>query len=292
MSALFRATTEGEPDGGGGRRLLGASVVVLGLIGLGWFGWSWSAPPERCATPEERLTGSLSCAELLPLVRYAELLAARRLPPDERLRIYDELHTADEATLRADLAAASAVVEQVRALVGLEAARARSERTWELSEGGGPFPRDRYPRTAEVVVRLIAPWSVDAAQRLVLSEMDVEGWIRYASLCREAQGGGPVSASVASRVQIYGAITERFEELDREGKIAMTAVGPFWTSVKLAWQAAPYERQQAWIAAAPLPPPMTATSFAYIAEVVGGDVVRHASTLHEQLGPLDLDVAR
>ena len=76
------------------------------------------------------------------------------------------------------------------------------------------------------------------------------------------------------------------------GKIALTAVGPFWSDVRARWAADSYEEQQAWIRAAPLPPPMTATSIGYVEALTDGDVVAHVRALHERLGPLRLGVPR
>jgi hypothetical protein len=292
MASLLRPGASDEGDGGRGGYLLGLTLLAVALGAGAWGLWLANTPERRCQTPDEPLNVGVSCAQGLEAVRYGELLAARRLPEEERARLLQELHEADPASLVAGLEQAGRFLVEVRALRALEAARARSEEAWRVSKGEGAFPAGQFPRTSAVLNRGLAPWSVDDDERLVLTEMDVEGWIRYASLCREVQGGGAVSASVASRVAIYSEITDRFGVLDRSGKVAMTAVGPFWTSVRLAWQAASYERQQAWITAAPLPPPMTATSLAYVTEVVEGDVEQHVRILHEQLGPLDLDVAR
>ena len=66
----------------------------------------------------------------------------------------------------------------------------------------------------------------------------------------------------------------------------MTSFGPVWQDVRDRWQAAPYEKQQAWIQAAPRPPRLNASSLAYIESVIEGDLQGHAATLHQHFGPL------
>jgi hypothetical protein len=65
----------------------------------------------------------------------------------------------------------------------------------------------------------------------------------------------------------------------------MSAVGGWWSQVRESWARASYDEQRAWIAAAPLPPPMTATSLGYAEAVFDGDVALHARVLAEKLGP-------
>jgi hypothetical protein len=78
---------------------------------------------------------------------------------------------------------------------------------------------------------------------------------------------------------------DRFSTGSRADKVAIAALGPIWGSVKERWQSASYDQQQAWIAAAPLPPPMTATSLGYADAIFAGDVARHVQVLNEVLGP-------
>ena len=87
-------------------------------------------------------------------------------------------------------------------------------------------------------------------------------------------------------------VQERFVDASRADRIALSAVGPYWPAARDAWAMATYERQQGWIATAPLPPPMTATSLGYIGALIEGDLDGLASTLHEHLGPLPLTQER
>ena len=82
---------------------------------------------------------------------------------------------------------------------------------------------------------------------------------------------------------------DRFEAGSRDERLALVSLGPFWGQIQERWQAVPYERQQKWIAAAPLPPPMTATSLGYLQAVVEGSVVQHVASVHDVLGPFSLN---
>jgi len=83
---------------------------------------------------------------------------------------------------------------------------------------------------------------------------------------------------------------DRYDAGSREEKVALSAIGAFWPEVRKVWRAVPYERQQAWVAAAPLPPPMVATSKGYLSTLLEGNVAAHARVLHESLGPFHLGV--
>ena len=66
---------------------------------------------------------------------------------------------------------------------------------------------------------------------------------------------------------------------------ALAAFGPIWPDVRDRWQGADYEKQQAWIQAAPRPPKLDASSLGYLEAVLEGDLTGHAKVLHAQLGP-------
>jgi hypothetical protein len=237
----------------------------------------------------------VSCAEAEGAVRWAETLAARALTGSQRDRLMLELRaraTTAPDEVRAALAAAGQADASLATLPPLAQAERRSTLVWELGHEGGAFPVDRFPDVVDVARTAAAVWASDDAERLALSEMDIEGWLRYCSLAREVQGGGVLRLSVADRVTAYHVVRDRWKEADRAGKVALTAVGPFWSDVRARWAAASYEEQQAWIRAAPLPPPMTATSIGYVEALTEGDVVAHVRALHERLGPLRLGVLR
>jgi hypothetical protein len=300
MSELFRDTVAPAPSSGGRDRFIaGVFVALLASAGTVWWGWQRDTAPPQCVAGEEGTLGegeaAIPCDDARWALRYVEAVSARTLGSSDRRRIYDDLRLqaeADRVAVIGSLGDARAFLEGIRGLPPLAAAEARAAEAWEVQAGEGVFSLAAYPEVSDTATRSLGVWSVDDEERLVLTEMDVEGWIRYASLCREVQGGGAVRVSVADRVAIYREIQETFEEQGRDGKIAMTAVGPFWTSTRMRWQQATYEGQQKWIQAAPLPPPMTATSLGYIAAVMEEDVRQHVRVLHEVLGPLDMDVVR
>jgi len=88
---------------------------------------------------------------------------------------------------------------------------------------------------------------------------------------------------------VYRDLRVRFRQAEPADQIALVAIGPFWQGIAARWQAASYEQQQAWARAAPLPPPMTASSLVYAEAVFDLPLARSAATLHEHLGPLRLD---
>jgi len=140
--------------------------------------------------------------------------------------------------------------------------------------------------------RIVSPhlaiWARSDEEKLALTEMDIEGWIRLASLCREVQGGTPLKMSVASSEQIYRTLSAEFDGLKRDDQLGRVAVGPFWPEVEAHWKSASYEQQQAWIRVTPLPPPMTATSRAYVDAVLELPPGKMSDVLHQVLGPFGL----
>lgn len=245
-----------------------------------------------CSDPEalaaEHLDQRLSCEEAGRGVAYLQLLAGRPLTDPQRDRILRAIVASfrkDPQGTRDWLEALRVEGRAVEGGAGMEGAERRGTRVWRAVAGDG-FPEHADLRAARD--EALAVWARDDEERLALTEMDIEGWIHYASLCREVQGGGPLRLSLSDRVQVYRMVRTAFEEGSREEQIALLAIGPYWGQIREGWQMASYERQQAWIAAAPLPPPMTATSLGYLEAVLRGDLPRHAEVLHRQIGPFTM----
>lgn len=271
-----------------------APLLALLLSGCGWFQGG-----EVCESGDDVLAEAggerLTCLEAGVAAEFVEILAGRAMDGTSARQVRHgvaDRFEEDPAATRGQLAEASAALDALREARGLEAAELRSEWVYRSITGEGPFGTEE-DELRGALERTAAVWTRSDEERLALTEVDIEGWILYGSLCREVQGAGPLRLSVADRVTVYRMVQDAFTAADREGKIAAVAVGPFWPSVQEGWAAAPYERQQAWIARAPLPPPMTATSKGYMAELLGGGGLdRHAATLHEVLGPFTLSVLR
>lgn len=256
----------------------GRALLLLAFILGGCDKVDCSEPQNQLAEAEGQ---ALSCAQAEVVPRYLSTVAGRGLPSHQKERVLEALRDrfrADPAATRLQLEGARKVVEELSALRGLEVAERRSQRAWEAASGSGPLGAGEDIGT--FTRSLIGVWARDDSEKLLLTEIDIEGWIRYASLCREAQGGSPIVVSVADRHTIYRVVTERYRAASREEQVAMSAIGPFWYAFRTRWQAASYEQQQAWIASAPLPPPMTATSLGYLEALTGTDVRRHAEVLH------------
>jgi hypothetical protein len=191
---------------------------------------------------------------------------------------------ADPAATRAWLAEMASRDAEIAALRDLAGAEARATAVYEAHAGRSLVDAGRSALWT-VQKRALAVWAHGDNDRLALTEADVEGWIRYASLCREAQGGIPLRISVADRVAVYRMLVDRFATGTRADRIALSAVGGWWVQTDKAWAAASYDEQRGWIGAAPLPPPMTATSLGYAEAVFQGDVAAHARVLVESFGP-------
>ncbi|TVQ94422.1 MAG: hypothetical protein EA397_01770 [Deltaproteobacteria bacterium] len=265
-----------------------SSLAVLWIAGCGLF-----SSDAVCTEPGQELApGSppLSCDEAEIAVRYVDVLAGRPTGTADRNLILKDLaasYRTDPGRVRGALDALRATVVELAGQQGFAAAEARSRRAY--LDLNAESALDPFPQARRVLSSRVAVWATDEAQQLVLTESDIEGWISYASLCREVQEGGPMRLSVAQREGIYRDLRRRFPDLEREDQIAMVALGPFWRGITRRWKAASYERQQAWIQAAPLPPPMTATSLGYAEVIFGISPRRSAQTLHETLGPFVLD---
>jgi hypothetical protein len=254
------------------------------LQGCGWGSVDCTDPDAVLAEADGQ---ALRCEAAVDAVDYIELLAGRPLLTGDRPGVLREVGSRFEAAP----AETVAWLEQLRKAgvalagrTGLEAAEQRSAEVWKAARGDGPITSG-HGAVWKAQKRALGVWSTDDEERLAVTEADLEAWIRYASLCREAQGATVLRISVADRVTVYKELIARFDEGDRQAQIALASMGPVWREVRERWQAASYERQQEWIAEAPLPPPMTATSLGYAEEIFRGDVWHHASALHEALGP-------
>lgn len=259
---------------------------------IGWWLWfvAGCGPSIDCGAPGAVLAeaegASLTCEEGEVVVDYIELLAGRPVPRQDTLlalgAVAERFQAAPEET-RAWLAS---VREAGVALAGtgLQAAARRSERVW-AAERGEDLVKKSDGDLWNVQSRALSVWAKDDREHLAMTESDLEAWIRYASLCREVQGAGVLRISVADRVTVYRDLIARFDEGDRDTKIALGSMGAVWRQVTERWQQASYDEQRSWIDAAPLPPPMTATSLGYAEAIFSSDVASHARALHEALGP-------
>jgi len=227
----------------------------------------------------------LTCVDVDPVIGALTQLTLKPLDSEPRQEVYREVarrFRADPAETGAWLAGMSS--EETWGY-GVEAVERYTTDLHQALSGTGRFGSTEEPLgsvlAGEVVVR-----SRDDQEGLVLTESSIEGWIHYASLCREVQGAGGLRVSISDRVRLYRDLGERFELGTRSEKLALAAMGPFWRQVEMGWRGASYHEQQAWIAEAPLPPPMVATSLGYAQQVFEGDVVRHIEMLNAHFGPL------
>ncbi len=256
-----------------------------------------TAPSVACEDAEQVIAGegdqALTCGDANQVYRHISALAGRRPSSQDKGRLPGLLvlaHRADAAGTLAKVQRLKTELDDLQSLKGLAWAEKRAGYVWETW-------RDKGPITSEdgalwTIYKLsLAVWETDDEQRLAMTEGDVEGWIYYASLCREVQGGTPLLLSVADRVSAYRVVRERWEASDRASRVAMAAVGPFWRNTRDRWTMASYDKQQAWIRAAPLPPPMTATSLGYLEGLMQhASPATHVQALHDTLGPLTPDV--
>jgi hypothetical protein len=251
----------------------------------------------ECSSPDAVLVQegalALTCGEADVAVEYIELLAGRSVASGETQRAYKAI----ASKFREDPGKTRSWLEQVRTTgaslggsTGLAGAEARAERVWAADHGEDlitPADGDLW----NVQSRALSVWAKDDGERVAMTESDLEAWIRYASLCREAQGAGVLRISVADRVTVYRDLIARFDEGDRMTQVALSSLGTAWPQVRDRWQSASYSVQQEWISQAPLPPPMTATSLGYAEAVFSSNLAQHAAVLQEVLGPFPVGEA-
>jgi len=258
--------------------------LVLSLVACGG--------GDPCPTPETVLVAGadpLTCEQAEGVVQYTAVLAGRPATKQRRaiVNAVQDRYKADPDAGRAWLGQVAEARAKLEDLTGFDAAGARAKAVFQQHSGQGLVGKSDDD-LFRAIQSAVAVWSVHAADGVALTESDIEGWILYASLCREVQGASVLRISVADRLAIYASIQDRWEMGTPTDRIALTAVGPFWHQVIENWQSASYQEQQSWASSAPLPPPMTATSLGYLGAIVEGELVGHAAVLHSELGPLRL----
>lgn len=267
---------------------------MIALLASVWLGCG--GPDVDCASPSDVIAESdgeaLSCRRADWLVDYWELLRASTLPNSDRRLVRRALAARFDDDPKGTVALLGDVRERGRHLAGLRgdaATRARSTQVFEAHSGAGPFTDGELDRLQR---KLIPIWGSSETAHVALTESDVEAWIRYASLCREVQGGTPLRISVADRLGVYRTVQQRFEGGSTDEQVAMGALGSSWLQIQRAWILASYEEQQAWIADAPLPGPMTGSSVDYLRAIVTGDVAGHVRELERHFGPFTVQLDR
>jgi len=222
---------------------------------------------------------------------WIELLAGRSLQHNGTRHLPGvmlQAHQKDAAALRKVIDDAKVAGRALEPLPGPAGAAARATAVWAAHKEKGVI-RPEHDELWNIQHDALSVWVWNDSDQLALTEADIEGWLSYASWCREVQNGGVLRISVADRVSGYRVLVDRFEGANREERLALASVGPFWGQIRDRWKAVPYEKQQAWIGRAPLPPPMTSTSLGYLQAIVDGSVVEHAASVHEVLGPFSLN---
>lgn len=246
---------------------------------------------ERGASDLAAVGGdALTCDEAAIVPRYVVRLAGRELAQGDRqvalIRVRDRF-TADPAGTHDWIRRISAAGAEAERLTDMEGSRVRSHAVWLAASGQGPITESEGTLW-NLQSRSLSVWARDDEEQLALTESDIEGWIRYVSLCREAQGDEPLRLSIADRVTVYQMAVDAWNAAEEPQHVAMASMGAYWPEVRHRWAAASYEAQQAWIAAAPLPPRMTSSSLGYTEAILRGDLTAHASALQRQLGPFTL----
>ncbi len=264
-------------------------LVWLGLLGA--TGCRWGA--DLCAEPgdvlDEKGEAAVTCAEAEAVIAALTRFTLEPLDSGSRQEVYKEV----ARRFREDPVATDSWLESMSNVEAngwghsVEAVERYTTDLYEGLTGSGPFGSTEGALGAILKAEVVT-WARDDTERLVLTERAIEGWIRYASLCREVQGGGGLRVSISDRVRIYRDLGDRFEHGTREEQLALAAMGPFWPQLEQAWGAASYQDQQAWIAEAPLPPPMVATSLGYAQQVFEGDVAKHVHVMNVHFGPMNV----
>lgn len=230
---------------------------------------------------------TLTCGDAAGVREYFQFLASRSLTANQNGRLYAGLrhrHGKNPSEVRSQIVRTRAILSESLQVHGLARAEYRSHAVWRTRMGKGPFT-EAHGVEWDIFQGAVAVWARSDEQELALTEMDIEGWIRFGSLCREVQGGSPLRISIANREHIYRQMSRRFDTLKRSDQIGRVGIGMFWDAITLRWQSASYERQQSWVRVAPLPPAMNATSRAYMEAVMELPPGRSAEVLHEVLGP-------
>jgi hypothetical protein len=251
---------------------------------------------EDCATPQTELaphaTQPLTCEDASVVLGHLERLTLEPLGPEAREGVYRDVVRRFKAAPEGTRTWLADMERQQEAPIrtGWDGAEHYATRLHEARAGNDMLGGSDEP-IGEVLQAEVVVWAQDDDEKLLLTERAIEGWIHYASLCREVQGGGVLRVSISDRVRLYRDLKLRFEFGSRQEKLALAALGPYWHQIEQRWQGAPYGEQQAWIASAPLPPPMVATSLGYGQQIIEGDVVAHFRSLNDHFGPLRVQMA-
>ena len=251
-----------------------------------------SSPVNPCKDDADVLvqddTEALTCAQAKIPTRYIRVLSGRPLPGGSTatgIATTKQRFLADPVGTREWLAGLRSTARQIELTPGLKGAELRSSAVWTAISDSGPIgTKDKA--LWNILEPALSVYARDDKEKLALTEIDMEGWVMYASLCHEAQGDGVLTVSIAQRVNIYQMQKDRFEAANRDEMVAMSSLGVVWNQVRDKWQAASYEKQQAWMADAPRPARTRGTSLGYLETVIEGDLPGHAAALHDHFGPL------
>lgn len=263
-----------------------AYPVVGSVLAAAWLsGCSGSSVPQ-CKAPETVLAQSqgavLRCSDATLVATYIEQLAARPLGPGVPTQITSALRVAFQAH-------PSATREQLRRVqqvvstraTSLDAAALRGHALWLARSDLGPIgPSDGT--LWRIASRAVVFVGHDDTTKLALGEADLEAWIRYASLCNEVQGHGPLSLSIAQREAMYRTLKQRFATQGRDEQLALLALAPFWDDVRARWQAAPAAQQQHWLNQLPLSAPAGGSC----EQLLSAPLHAHAAALHQAIPDL------
>ncbi len=260
--------------------LLGGALALVACSGT---------PSPACDTPDVVLAGegasALTCAAVDDVVGWVSLIAARPVTGRVRVKAYLlDAYADDPVGTLGWVASVRTAATGLGAERGAAAAEARAHQVWLAAQSRGliqPSHGDLW----NLQRAALSVWAQSDDQELALTEADIEGLIHYASLCREMQRAGTLRLSFADRVPAYQTVSERFTSGSRAERVALTRFGYVWPHARDAWRAASYDRQQAIIAGAPLPQPMTSTSLGYVQAIIEQDLVAAAANLDDGLGP-------
>jgi hypothetical protein len=259
--------------------------VLSALVGCS------STPENPCPDDATVLVESdgdaLTCAQAKIPTRYIRVLAGRPLPAGTTAKgvlHVKERFLADPDATTTWLQSMAKAAKAIETNPGLKGAELRSAEVYRAIKGTSPLGSEGV--LWNLVEPALSVYATDDVEKLALTEVDMEAWITYASLCHEVQDRTVLSVSIAQRADVYQMLKERFEQGSRDEMVALASLGPVWPDIRERWQAASYEKQQAWIQAAPRPAALNASSLAYIETVVEGDLVGHARTMHAHFGPL------
>lgn len=250
-----------------------------------------SASSTSCSNDADVLIDGdapLTCADAKIPSRFVRILKGRPLPPGSAATSIQAVHarwTADPVSARSWLDGLKAAGQAIEAAHGLEGAEIRSQTIWSILKDEGPITKTDGP-VWNLQDDVLSVYARDDEEKLVLTETDIEGWILFASLLHEVQGNGVLRVSVANRADVYTMVKQRFEQGDREEKLALVSLGAVWPEVVDRWKAAPYAKQQRFIQAAVVPENQPSTALGFVETVIEGDLVTNAHALHRALGPL------